>query len=128
MPEYTPFIFVWTSDGFLDEVLCFALERLGYEASVYHEDTLAQRLAVVSERTPILFVIGPHMPVAEVRDEIAALRQRFNVEVLFLIRNTPVDPELQDSLSGREKLMHQLPLDLHSLQDTIQVIFPPQQS
>ncbi len=128
MPEYKPFIFVWTSEAFLDEGLCFALERLGYESCVYHEDTLPKQLATIQRDTPLLFVIGPHMPIAEVKDEIEVLRQRFNVEVLFLVRNTPVDPTTQASLSGREKLQHQLPLDLHSLQDTIQDIFPAQQS
>ncbi len=113
-------ILIWSCDDFINDVLCYAVRRLGYRCDLFDTNDTLDQYAHSKQPQLFLFIIGPHMPVDEVQDRINALRQDHTVEVLFLVRNTPPDPASQTAVSGSRPMQHFLPLDLYALNDTVQ--------
>jgi hypothetical protein len=123
-------IFVWTDDEFISDVLCFAVQRLGYSCSLFawpawnerimqeaHGDAPAQHAYAY-----YLFIVGPQVPpdqIETVLQQAQQARQACQIKVVLL---TDQSAPAAAPPAADDHAYHMLPLNLRSLHTTLQAM------
>ncbi|NJK82178.1 MAG: hypothetical protein HC893_14410 [Chloroflexaceae bacterium] len=112
-------ILIWTSDGTLDDVLRFALQRMGHNCTKLTTDNEHHLLDAVPPANTLIFVIGPHIKPDDVRRVLHRYQQHCIIKALILTRNTRSTLEEDPHLLPAGYLRCPLPLELQCLTDAI---------
>jgi DNA-binding response OmpR family regulator len=120
-------IFVWTDDEFIGDVLCFAVQRLGYSCSLFSQPAWNQRIAQqpddgVHAYAYYLFIVGPNVTPEQreaVLEQAQQARQACQVKVVML---TDQPAPASAPSAADEHAHHMLPLNLRVLHTTLQEV------
>jgi DNA-binding response OmpR family regulator len=122
-------IFVWTNDDFISDVLCFAVQRLGYSCSLFSWQAWNERMAqdaAAEGAAPAqhmyayyLFIVGPQVPLDQLDSVIEQAQQASlacQVKVVLLTDRSASASTLR---AADEQAYHTLPLNLGALHTTL---------
>jgi DNA-binding NtrC family response regulator len=121
-------VFIWTDDEFIRDVMCFAVQRLGYSCSLFSSSAWRDRAAATAvphTHAYYLFIVGPQVPLAELEAVLQEAQQAdlaCEVKVVLLADQTTDAPT---PTAADEHAYHRLPLNLRALHTTLQAMLTP---
>jgi hypothetical protein len=123
-------IFVWTDDDFISDVLCFAVERLGYSCSLFSWPAWNARItqeAADATQAPhayayYVFIVGPQVPPGELETVLQQAQQASVACQIKVVLLTDQPAPTTAPPAADEHAHHILPLNVRALHTTLQMM------